>query len=90
MELAQGAVEVEFLLGEQGKLGKVAAALGFGNEGAKLALAVLDGALLDLLDGASDFASFRRLDFSEQSLSKERALGLVVDDLHGVAGLSGG
>jgi len=90
VELAQGAVEVEFLLGEQGELGKVAAAFGFGDEGAELALAVLESALMNLLDGAADFAGFRGLDFGEERFCKERALGLVVDDLHGVAGLSGG
>jgi len=88
MELAQGAVEVEFLLGEQGEFGKVATALGFGDEGAELALPVLDGTLLDLLDGAADFAGFRRLDFGEEGFGQEGALGLVVDDLHGVAGLA--
>ena len=53
MELPQGAVEVELLLGEEGELGEVAAALGFGDEGAELALAVfwLEGALGSSSDG---------------------------------------
>ncbi len=39
VQLPQRAVQLELLLGEQGQLGEVAAALGFGNQGAQVALA---------------------------------------------------
>src|SRR6202050_645589 len=54
MNLFEGAVEIELLLGEQGQGGVVAAALGFSDLGAEVADAALDGALLNLLQGAFD------------------------------------
>ena len=45
VELAQGAVEVELLLGEGGEGSKVTLALYIGDLGAEVALAALDGAL---------------------------------------------
>jgi hypothetical protein len=90
VQLAEGTVELELLLGQNGEFGEVAAALGFGDLGAEVALAVLDGALVDLLDGAPDFKRFGRLDFGQKGLGQQRALGRIFDYIHGVAGLAAG
>jgi len=55
--------------GSAGQLGEVATAFGFGDQGAQVALAVRDGALLDLLDGALHLGFPRRLGLGEQDLA---------------------
>ena len=65
MQLAQRAVQLQLLLGQQGQLSVVAAALGFGDQLAQLALATHDGPLVNLLDGALDLALLGRLGFGE-------------------------
>ena len=42
VQLPQRPVQVQLLLGQQGQFGEVAAALGFGDQGAQVALAALD------------------------------------------------
>jgi hypothetical protein len=90
VEAAKGAVQFEFLLGEEGKFGEIATAFGFGDEDAELALARLDGMLLDFLDSAEDFGLFRGLGFVQQHLGQHGALGGIFDDFHGVAGVTAG
>jgi len=88
VEQAESAIKLELLLGEEGQFREVSASFGFSDEGAELALAILHGALLDLLDCASDFAGVGGLDFSQKGLSQEGALGRVFDNNHRVAGLA--
>jgi hypothetical protein len=52
VQLAQRPVQLQLLLGQRGQLGKIAAALGLGNQRAQLALAAFDGPLLNLLKRA--------------------------------------
>ena len=66
VQLSERAVELELLLGEDSEFDKVCAALGFGNKGAEVPLAVFEGALVNLLDGAANFAGFGWFDFGEE------------------------
>lgn len=90
VQLAETAVEIEFLLGQAGEFGVVGAALGLGDEGAELALTMLDGALVDLLNCTTDFNGIGGLNFGQKRLGEQGALGLVFDNFHGVAGLTAG
>jgi hypothetical protein len=88
VEFAEGAVEGELFLGEDGELGVVGAAFGFGDEDAEVAQLGRDGALLDLLDCALDFDGLRRLGFGKESFGEESALGGIFDDFHGIVCLT--
>src|ERR1700692_4538849 len=79
VELTQRSIQIQLLLGQQGQLGKIATPLGFGDQDAQIALAALNGPLLNLLDGAQDLALLRRLSLRQQGLGKQSALGWVFD-----------
>ncbi len=85
---AEGLVQIHLLLGKDSQFSDIAAALGLGDERPQVALAVVEGALLDFLQGSLDFGEFGRLDFGQQGLGEESALGFVCDHFHGVAGLA--
>lgn len=86
MQGSQGAVHFELLLAQESHLGIVSTALCLGYAGAELALAVLDGALLEFLDGALDFRFHGGLRLLEQSFGEQRALGRIFDGIHWIAG----
>jgi hypothetical protein len=88
VEAAQFAVEGELSLGEDGELGVVGAAFGFGDEDAEIAQLGRYRALLDLLNGALDFDGLRSFRFGQKCLGEESALGGVFDDVHRVVGLA--
>jgi hypothetical protein len=88
VEAAEFAVEGELLLGEEGELGVVGAAFGFGDEDAQVAQFGLDGAFFDLLDGALDFDGLGGLGLGKEGFGEESALGGVFDDVHGVVCLA--
>ena len=90
VQLPERAVQIELLLGQQRQLGVVAAALGFGDEGAEVAQAAFNGPLLDLLDGALDFVLLGWFGLSQQRLGQQSLLRRVFDHVHGVVGLAVG
>jgi hypothetical protein len=88
VQLAEGSVEGELLLGEDGELGVVGAAFSFGDEDAEVAQLGRYGALLDFLDGALDFDGLGRLCLRKKRLGEEGALGWVLNDVHGIVCLT--
>ena len=87
MHLSQRPVQLQLLLSQHGQFGKVAAALGFGDQHAQFALAALDGAFLNLLDRALYLALRGRLGLRQQRLSQQSPLRLILDYIHRVASL---
>ena len=67
-------------MSERNDFSEVAASLGLSNQRAQVALAALHRPLVNLLDGAEDFALFRWLGFCEQCLGKQCALGFLTKD----------
>ena len=88
VEFAEGAVEGELSLGEDGELSVVSLALGLGDEDAEVAQLGRDRALFDFLDGALDFDGLGGLRFSEESFGEESPLGGVFDDVHRIVCLA--
>lgn len=88
MEVAEGAVEGELSLGEDGELGVIGLAFGFGDEGAEVAELRRDGAFFDFLNCALDFDGLGKLCLRKKRFGEKSALGGVFDDVHWVAGLA--
>jgi len=90
MQLAQSPVQQQLLLREADNFSKVAAALGVGDLGTQIALALLHALLLNLLQCTGDFLFGGRAGFAQQSLGKEGPLAFVLDYFHRVADAAGG